>query len=60
MMELTKDELIYLTGLLDDQLEEASKGDWWATASEHANIHGIQHKLYSLLETALEKDPIND
>ena len=59
-MELTKDELVYLTGLLDVKLEEASRGNWWATASEHAYIHGIQHKLYSLLETALEKDPIND
>ena len=59
-MELTKEELVYLTGLLDTKLEEASHGNWWATASEHANIHGIQHKLYSLLETALEKDPIND
>jgi len=59
-MELTKEELVYLTGLLDTQLEEASRGNWWATASEHANLHAIQHKLYSLLETALEKDPIND
>ena len=59
-MELTKDELFYLTGLLDDQLKEASEGNWWATATEHAKIHGIQHKLYSLLEIALEKDPIND
>tara|TARA_R100000406_G_scaffold66840_1_gene47376 strand:- start:197 stop:376 length:180 start_codon:yes stop_codon:yes gene_type:complete len=59
-MELTKDELIYLTGLIDDQLIEAKSGNWWATVAEHVNLHGIQHKLYSLLETALEKDPIND
>jgi|TARA_R100001510_G_C7603710_1_gene169529 hypothetical protein len=58
-MKLTNDELIYLTGLLDDQLQETSKGDWWATASDHAKIHGIQHKLYSLIETQLEKDSIN-
>jgi hypothetical protein len=59
-MELTKDELLYLTGLLDDQLQDVKRGNWWATTTEHANIHGIQHKLYSLLETALEKDPHND